>query len=279
MIAKVIAHGATREQASRRLADSMSRAELHGITTNRDFLVRVLRHPEFADGAADTSFLDRHDPSQLARPLMDGAGERAAAAAAALALQAGRRGTARALGSLPSGWRNVPAMPQHAAFEPPGGEELTVGYRFARGGLLALIEVNGVELEAPRLHACAADRVDIEIAGRRQRYRVHVDGQAVHVNTPTEQLTLRLLPRLPSVEQTGEAGSLAAPMPGAVLRVMTSVGERVSAGQALLVIEAMKMEHEIVAPDGGVVSDLKVSEGSQVQAGTVLAVIENEEDE
>jgi biotin carboxyl carrier protein len=115
--------------------------------------------------------------------------------------------------------------------------------------------------------------------GRRERYRVHADGRSIHVNTATGQVTLHLLPRHPSAAQTEEAGSLAAPMPGAVLRVMTSVGERVSAGQALLVIEAMKMEHEIVAPGTGVVSDLKVSEGSQVQAGTVLAVIDNEEDE
>jgi propionyl-CoA carboxylase alpha chain len=209
---------------------------------------------------------------------MDGAGERAAAAAAALALQAGRRATARVLGSLPSGWRNVAAATQQTAFESRGGERLIVGYRFGRDGRLALLEVNGVELEAPRVHSCRADRVDLQIAGRRERYRIHAEVRSVHVNTATEQLTLQLLPRHPSAEQAEAAGSLAAPMPGAVLRVMTSVGERVSAGQALLVIEAMKMEHEIVAPGSGVVSDLNVTEGSQVQAGTVLAVINNEED-
>ncbi len=97
MVAKVIAHGPTRADAVRLLADALARAELHGTTTNRDFLVAVLRHDEFAAGDADTSFLDRHDPAALSGSLLDDHEQQLAAAAAALALQAARREEATVL--------------------------------------------------------------------------------------------------------------------------------------------------------------------------------------
>jgi propionyl-CoA carboxylase alpha chain len=128
MVAKIVAHGATRGEAARRLADALTRAELHGMTTNRDFLVRVLRHPEFLSGDADTGFLERHD---LSAPLV--ADRRLAAAAAALAGQARRRAGTRTLRTLPSGWRNNPSQLQVTRFE----GDLEVGYRFDRAGTLA----------------------------------------------------------------------------------------------------------------------------------------------
>jgi propionyl-CoA carboxylase alpha chain len=119
MIAKVVAHGATRDEAARRLAGALARAHIHGTVTNRDFLVRVLRHPEFLSGDADTSFLGRHDPAELAAPLVDAGGVRLAAAAAALAGQATRRAAAVPGRSAPSGWRNVPSQLQTTTFEAP----------------------------------------------------------------------------------------------------------------------------------------------------------------
>ena len=174
--------------------------------------MRVLAHDEFLGGAADTGFLDRHDPAQLAAPLVAPEGLRQAAAAAALAAQAARRTAARAMPSLPSGWRNNPSGPQATAFTGPGGEELPVEYRFARDGRLATLRVQGHDLDAPRLHAASGDEVDLEIAGVRRRHRVHLgrDG-AVFVNTGDGQVDLTEAPRFPDARQAAKPGSLAVP--------------------------------------------------------------------
>jgi len=274
MIAKVIAHGATRDEAARRLADALRRSEIHGLTTNRDLLVRVLSHEEFLGGGADTGFLDRHDPAQLGAPLVAGEGLRHAAAAAALAAQAARRAGARAMPSLPSGWRNNPSVPQTTVFTGPGGEELPVEYRFARDGRLAALRVAGHDLDAPRLHGASADEVDLEIAGVRRRHHVHPgrDG-AVFVNTGDGQVDLTEAPRFPDARQAAQPGSLESPLPGRVIRVFVAAGATVEPGDPLLIVEAMKMEHEIVAPAAGPVVEMRVSEGQQVETGTVLAVI------
>jgi propionyl-CoA carboxylase alpha chain len=241
------------------LADALARAELHGMTTNRDFLVTVLRHPEFLAGGADTGFLDRHD---CTAPLV--ADARPYAAAAALAGQAARRAAARTLRTLPSGWRNNPSQLQTVAFD-----RHEVGYRFDRAGRLAELEVDGEPLAA-RLHACAPDLVDLEVDGVRRRYRVAPGA----VNTDEGQADLQELPRFPAAAAGAAAGSLTSPMPGAVVRVLVEPGATVEAGSPLLVLEAMKMEHEVVAPVAGTVTELRVSPGTQVETGALLAVIE-----
>jgi acetyl/propionyl-CoA carboxylase alpha subunit len=278
MLAKVIAHGATRGEAVRKLADALRRAELHGMTTNRDFLVNVLEHPEFAAGEADTAFLERADPERLAAPLDGADGRAAAACAAAIALQHERRASARVLGSLPSGWRNVRAQPQSVAFTAASGtsgEPLTVTYEFDRAGRLASLTVDGEPLGATTLHGASGEEVDLELDGLRRRFTVRRYGEHVYVNTARTQSAFTIVPRHPSAAaESLPTGSLTAPMPGALLRRMTTVGARVEQGQPLLVLEAMKMEHEIVAPVGGLVTELPVEQGEQVQAGAVLAIID-----
>src|SRR6185436_14220648 len=128
LLAKVIAHGATRTEAADRLAAALLRMRLHGLITNRDLLVRVLRHPDFLAGAADTSFLER---DELLAPLLGEDAERIHAVAAALAGAAARRADAAVLGFAPSGWRNNPSQLQQVAFEGRHGQ-IDVGYRWVR---------------------------------------------------------------------------------------------------------------------------------------------------
>ena len=97
------------------------------------------------------------------------------------------------------------------------------------------------------------------------------------MNTSDGQVDLTELPRFSNPSETAHAGSLASPMPGSVVRVMVAPGDSVQARQPVLVIEAMKMEHEIVAPAAGVVTELRVAEGAQVETGAVLAVIEDDQ--
>ncbi|HEY8703268.1 MAG TPA: biotin carboxylase N-terminal domain-containing protein [Gaiellaceae bacterium] len=257
LLAKVIAWAPTRDEAARKLAAALRGARIHGVQTNRDLLVAVLEHPEFLSGGVDTQFLERLDLT--VRPLFD---ERLHAAAAALAGQAARRAGAL----LPSGWRNVPSQLHRTRFE-----GFDVGYRLGHG--LAL-EVDGERIADARLHACAPDAVELETEGVRRRYEVHLVGGTAFVDSALGSSTLVELDRFPEPAEETAAGALVAPMPGAVVRVDVAPGEEVVAGQSLVVVEAMKMEHTIAAPHAGRVSAVHVEAGEQVDGGRVVVVLE-----
>jgi acetyl/propionyl-CoA carboxylase alpha subunit len=273
LLAKLIAWGETRAEAAAKLATALARARIHGVQTNRDLLVGILRHPEFGAGRTDTHFLERNPPEVLGASLVGAEGERLHALAAALALQLERRRDARVLGALPSGWRNVPSADQEQAFERRGAR-VVVAYRFAREGLRA--RVDGEPVPAPRLHAATADAIELEAGGVRRRYEVSRAGERVFVDSALGASALRALPRFAEPEDELVAGSLVAPMPGLVKQVCVAVGDRVARGDALVVLEAMKMEQVIRAPCAGRVAVLSASAGQQVEAGLVLAVIEEE---
>ncbi|MGV9216244.1 biotin carboxylase N-terminal domain-containing protein [Micromonospora sp. RB23] len=276
LLAKVIAVAPTRSEAIRALAGALARAEIHGVATNRDLLVRVLRSPEFAAGEIDTGFLDRHP--EVFAPLLAADQLSVTALAAALAGAAHRRSTAPVLAGLPSGWRNVPAGGQVTRFTGPDGE-IEVRYRLDRAGRLAewSVERDTDEHTAGpstvELVGATPDRVVLDVDGVRRSYRVHRVGSEIFVDGPDGAASLAELPRLPLPTAELAAGSLLAPLPGAVTRVHVEVGQRVAAGDLLLTLEAMKLEHPVLAPSDGVVAELPVPAGAQVQAGAVLAVI------
>ncbi|MET8251981.1 biotin carboxylase N-terminal domain-containing protein [Micromonospora sp. NPDC005197] len=289
LLAKLIAVAPTRSEAARALAGGLARAELHGVATNRDLLVRVLRSPEFAAGEIDTGFLDRHP--EVFAPLLPADRLPVAALAAALAGAAQRRTDAPVLAGLPSGWRNVPAVPQTTRFVGSNGDKIEIRYRLDRTGALAdwsstlpaddsaerpkVSDASG-SANAPTVALVEAtpDRVVLDVDGVRQAYRVHRVGSEVFVDGPDGAASLVELPRLPLPTAAVAAGSLLAPLPGAVTRVHVQVGQRVTAGDPLLTLEAMKLEHPVLAPTDGVVTELPVPAGGQVRTGTVLAVID-----
>ncbi|GAB3074401.1 biotin carboxylase N-terminal domain-containing protein [Micromonospora schwarzwaldensis] len=290
MLAKLVAWAPTRAEAARALAGALARAELHGVATNRDLLVRVLRSGEFAAADVDTGFLDRHP--EVFAPLLPADQLPLAALAAALAGAAARRAAAPVLAGLPSGWRNVPAVPQVTRFTTPDGD-LEIRYRLTRTGTLAEWERRGpfstpgveqgppvnTEPEPPvELVSAEPDRVVLDVDGVRRAFRVHRVGSSVFVDGPDGATSLTELPRLPRPTAELPAGSLLAPLPGAVTRVHVEVGQRVAAGDLLLTLEAMKLEHPVLAPADGVVAELPVAPGGQVETGAVLAVVDPEED-
>jgi propionyl-CoA carboxylase alpha chain len=271
MLAKVIAWAPTRGEAAGRLAAALAGAQVHGLTTNRDLLVRALRHPEFLAGRTDTAFFDRIGLGTLAAPLAGPEQVGLAVLAAALAGAAARRRDARVLGGLPSGWRNVPSQPQRAAFE-VGGETVEVGYRRTRDGLLVEGRNDVVLVSA------TPDEVVLEVAGVEHRLRTFgAESPDVDVDGDGWSVSLRTLPRFPDAAAAVAEGSLIAPMPGTVVAVHVTEGDAVEAGRPLLVLEAMKMQHPVVATVSGVLRSLSVVPGAQVDAGTVLAVIDQEE--
>jgi acetyl/propionyl-CoA carboxylase alpha subunit len=273
MIAKVIAHAPTRGEAAAILAAALRAAQIDGLRTNRDFLVRLLEDPAFLRGEFDTHFLGRPAADALRAPLLDDSEVRAAVAAAALAGQAERRVAARVQHTIPSGWRNNPSQDQVVEYA-LGDRTLNVTYRVDRDGTLASLAVDGEALPTPRLVHASRDAVALELAGVRRAYSVRRSGAEVHVSAPAGQCDVRELPRYPDPAAHAAAGSLLAPMPGKVVRVDVAAGDSVASGQPLLVLEAMKMEHEIVAPAGGTVSSLPVRVGDQVDAGALLAAID-----
>ncbi|MCW0215589.1 MAG: biotin/lipoyl-binding protein [Pseudonocardia sp.] len=272
MLAKVIAHGRTRLDAARTLARALRRAELHGVTTNRDLLVGILGEEEFLAGRTDTGYLSRHDPAELGSPAGGGVRQ---AAAAALAAQAANRASARVLGGLPSGWRNVGGTPQRAVYT-LGERTLEVTYRLSRHGRDLDLRVDGAPLgESVRLLSASPEAVGLEIDGVRRSYAVHRVPGWSFVDGADGSAALAEVPRFADPNAVAHAGSLLAPMPGSVVRVLAEAGAEVTAGQALVVLEAMKMEHTVAAPVDGRVAEVNVSPGDQVDTGQVLAVVED----
>jgi propionyl-CoA carboxylase alpha chain len=280
MLAKVISWAPTRSAAIRRLSSGLAAATIAGPVTNRDLLIDVLRHPEFAAGRADTSLLDGYDyagllPSERVCQL--------SAAAAAAAVAAGNRHEAKFGGSIPGGWRNVPSQPQRTSFTGPRGR-IDTSYRWL--GSQICIDGAGADEPLATTHAIEPDpsggsggsstrasTVWLETTGVRYRFNVTRADQDLWVDSPLGSVKLSLIDRLPAPERIAETGSLIAPMPGNVTKVAAVVGDPVTAGQLVLVIEAMKMEHQILAPTSGVLAELRVSQGTQVNAGDVLAIV------
>ncbi len=296
LLAKVIAWAPTRAEAARVLASALARAQIHGVTTNRDLLVRVLRHQAFRDGGVDTGFLDRHPEvfapllSSIDGASMDGAsmdGAKLSCLASALAGAAARRSASGQ--RAPLGWRNVGGIPQVMAYDGPSGP-VEVAYRFDRAGNLASWAVRSADREDagvpgvsaatdPEAHPPVAvvsatpEQVSLDVNGVRLDFAVHRVGALTFVDSTEGSVTLTELPRFPVGEPDTIEGSLLAPMPGAIGRVLVTPGQRVAAGELLLTLEAMKLEHPIHAPADGVVSSLPVGTGTQVDTGTVLVII------
>ncbi|MFE7010751.1 acetyl/propionyl/methylcrotonyl-CoA carboxylase subunit alpha [Streptomyces sp. NPDC057651] len=254
MLAKVVAHAPTRAEALRKLAGALERAVVHGPVTNRELLVRSLRHDEFIAGGADTGFYDRH-LAALTAPSPDPY----APLAAALADAHGR--------SRFGGWRNVASQPQvkHYRTEPDGAER-EVRYRHTRDGLAA----DGVRVVRATLAL-----VVLEVDGVVRKFYVAAHGERVYVNGAA----LTALPRLPEPVARQEPGSLLAPMPGTVVRLAEGLAEgvTVAAGQPLIWLEAMKMEHRITAPASGTLTALHAAPGRQVEVGALLAVVQEDQ--
>jgi acetyl-CoA carboxylase biotin carboxylase subunit len=270
MLAKVVVHAQTREEAIQKMLGALAGLAAEGLTTNREFLMRVLSHPAFAAGQTHTHFIDEHlagAPEDPRRPER----ERWAAVAGNMAGRAARLAGRRLLPTLVSGFRNNRFAREHVEYRLLD-RHVRVDYTARADGAL---EVSLDQNE----HVVR----DIAVAGRsvafedergvRRRFRVSARGDHFHVHTREGSFTLVELPRFPERETVLAPGACVAPMPGKVVKVLVAEGAHVAAGDLLVVLEAMKMEHSVKAPEEGVVSEILVSEGEQVEAEAVLVVV------
>jgi 3-methylcrotonyl-CoA carboxylase alpha subunit len=265
MIAKLIVHGATREQALARLDEALAQVHIVGLATNVQFLRHVVRSPSFAQADLDTALIPREQAVLFAQepvglPL-------AAAAAIAQALLNERAQEGSEPFSRRDGWRSHGLTVRRFAFEfrgAPAEAQLT----YLHDGALSMTigNVTG-SLRFKR----TGDTIDIDFAGQRITASVYASGETDHVFTPrgaTQILAIDLLAH--AGEGEADTGRLTAPMPGKVVSFSVKAGDKVNKGQALAVMEAMKMEHTILAPADGTVAELLYAPGDQVAEGAEL---------
>ncbi|UUZ61258.1 ATP-binding protein [Nocardioides sp. B-3] len=265
MIAKVVVHAPTREQALRQLAGALAKAQLHGPVTNRDLLVNLLRDPVLIDAQMHTTWLDGADSATLAAP-PGGSGTVALSGfAAAIALAERARAARPVQQRIPAGFRNVVAQPQLTRFQ-HGDEELDVRWFGGRS-------FTSAELEGVTVLEAGPEVVRLDADGVQRTFTVHTDADRVDVESSLGHVALRRTPRFVDPADRVVAGSLLAPMPGSVIAVRAALGDVVAEGQPILVMEAMKMQHTIAAPYAGTLTELPAAAGQQVEAGAVLAVV------
>jgi propionyl-CoA carboxylase alpha chain len=281
LLAKVIAHAPTRTEAALRLALALSRLRVRGVVTNRDFLVGALRHPEFLAGRATTQFVARTDVASSRRP--EPSELALAATAATLSGVACRRAASRVLPTHGVGWHTgvLPPARRQFRFE---DQDITVIYQAQRNGTYVL-RVEGPlfdedpEFSAPRIVRVMCwelESLELDVNGVRTTAHVALADQTWWVMTVLGDLALAELPTFPEPEAIEVAGGLLAPMPGRVIAVAIEEGSDIAAGDVLVIIEAMKMEHRITAPRDGRVTHVAVSVGDQVSGGDVVIVIDEE---
>ncbi len=270
MLAKVISWAPSREQAIRQLAGALRRARIHGVTTNRDQLLAILANERFVAGEVSTALLDEIAlPEATTDPVV-----LMAAAATHLADIAAARTTHR---GVAAGWRNVPSQLHRVRLEVDGVEH-DVGWR---SWPPEFPELGGLAAPTP---AGPSWRVAVTLDGRTR----HTGGlieqappgrpRRVFVDTPDRSAAVLVLPRFTDPAAAHATGSLLAPMPGTVVSVLAAPGDTVEAGQPVLVLEAMKMQHTVAAPTAGTVTEIPVEPGRQVAAGDLLAVVSEGEE-
>jgi len=265
MVAKVIVHGDTRAQALARLDDALAQTHIIGLTTNVQFLRHVLQSPSFAQANLDTGLIPRE-----AGVLFNQEHVGLALAAAADVVQTlldERAAEGNDPFSKTDGWRSHGVFTRRFAFE-FAGEQVQAGLTYLHDGALFLSvgETTGV-LE----FAATPAGIDLSFAGQRALVTVYRQGELAHIHTAqgaTRIIAVDLL--LHAGEAPAEVGRLTAPMPGKVVSFAVKAGDRVQRGQALAVMDAMKMEHTIAAPIDGVVEELLYAPGDQVVEGAEL---------
>ena len=280
MLAKVIGFGATRSDAAAELATCLEGLRVAGVPTNRDSLAATLRSPAFLAGDTTTAFLDEHP--EVTAPLLDRDELSRHVVAAALGLAEQER-VGKPWATLgPAGWRNVPAVPEVRRFgyaDGPDDRVLEVHYLRDRTGVTVTL---GGDVDDPGLPGqlrvtrtrADGDRVTLEVDGLSSVYQVRRAGEWVLVTGLGRTTAFRVLSRYADASEQGHDHGLATPVPGTVTQVLVAPGVAVAAGDTLVILEAMKMEHRIKADADGVVAEVRVEVGDSVDAHHVVAVLE-----
>ena len=265
MLAKIISYAPNRVDAAGKLAKALESAHIGGVKTNRDFLVNCLKTKEFLDGDTTSDFIERVKPS---RKLEINQSEiEHASAIAAMWMQQQNRNNSNVAKFMPSGWTNGRLPNQKVTFE---FENTEYDFEYKQKRDQKFLFSNDKEAF---IYSSDENGIDMNFDGKRHYSRVTVSKNNILVHMPFGDVMLQLKPRfkMPGTEVT--IGGLIAPMPGKVIDVKVKKGKKVKAGDTLVILEAMKMEHSIKAAENGTVSELLISVNDQVENGALLMVV------
>ena len=276
MLAKLVVYGSTRASALRRLQQALAEVEIAGVTSNVGFLRRLAASRAFAGAELDTRLIERNS-KELFEEKPVGVELLAAAAFAEIAEEERvARDRAAASGDPYSPWHRVDGWrlneESHHDFVFLEEEAKTYSVRllFLETGLRIRVNGRTLELSGERL---PDGRLLVRLDGRVFKARAVREGDDWHVFCEGDYRRLSLKQELAGAGDDANGGSLSAPMPGRVIKVLTAAGAKVARGQALLILEAMKMEHTIVAPADGVVKEIHYGAGEQVLEGAELITL------
>ncbi|MFY8104558.1 MAG: biotin/lipoyl-containing protein, partial [Ramlibacter sp.] len=270
MIAKLIVHGATRAQALARLDEALAQTQIVGLATNVQFLRHVVRSESFARANLDTALIPREAAVLFHQQTVSLPLAAAAAVARTLLDEAALAGADPF--SRRDGWRSHGEAVRRFEFE-FAGERASASLTYRHAGDLHLAVGDAVGEIA--FEADGASGIDLRFAGLRERITVHTQGETDHVFTARGAAAIVSLDLLAHAgEGEADGGGLTAPMPGKVVSTAVKAGDRVAKGQALAVMEAMKMEHTIAAPADGMVAEVLYAPGDQVAEGAELLKLE-----
>jgi 3-methylcrotonyl-CoA carboxylase alpha subunit len=268
MVAKLIVHGQTREEALARLDEALAQTRIVGLSTNVQFLRHVVRSPSFAQANLDTALIPREaavlfKQEPVGFPM-------AAAAAIAQTLLAEKAAEGDDPFSRRDGWQTHGVTQRRFEFEFQG-EPAKATLTYLHDGVLQL---SVGEVAGPLVFSKVEKGIDIQFAGQRLTAEVFTQGEVDHVFTARGATQITAIDLLAHAGEThAEGGRLTAPMPGKVVSFAVKAGDKVSKGQPLAVMEAMKMEHTIAAPADGTVLELLYLPGDQVTEGSELLKI------
>ena len=268
MVAKLIVHGQTREEALARMDEALAQTRIVGLNTNVQFLRYVVRSPSFAEANLDTALIPREEAVLFKQEPVGLSLAAASAIAQTLLAEQASEGTDPF--SRRDGWQTHGVTQRPFEFDFKGeSAKATLSYGHDGALQLAVGDVSG-----PLVFAKSAQGIDIQFAGQRLTTTVYTQGEVDHVFTARGATQITAIDLLAHAgESHAEGGRLSAPMPGKILSFSVKAGDKVTKGQPLAVMEAMKMEHTIAAPADGVVEELMYAPGDQVTEGSELLKI------
>ena len=266
MLAKVIAKGKNRTDAANKLALALQSLHIGGVTTNRDFLVASLRSKQFHKGQTTSDFIEKAKPQRSV--ILKGQQLEQAVTAAALWIQGENRNNASLLKEAPSGWRNSRLPRQKISFE-YSDKEINVTYKANRDSSFDLNEnTKAIILQ------WTTTGIDLEVNNTRFFSKVTRKNDDLVVHGPWGDALLKILPRFTLPGSELQAGGLVAPMPGKVIDLKVKVGSKVKKGDTLVILEAMKMEHQVKAIEDGKVSQVLIKKDDQLENGALLMIVD-----
>ncbi len=268
MLAKLIAHGATREEAIRKLCYALRRLSIQGVTTNQEFLLRLLEHAEFNNGNAHTGFIAEHlaELTNVEEAELD----RASIIAAALYWQNFWQTSDALMTNLPPSYRNNSYRNPSLKLQ-ISNQEVAVLWRHITGNQF---EVSALDSTVQaQIFSFDLRHIRIVIDGVQRSFRLTEVGDQLYVHSALGSRMITRLPRYPEVQAATEQGSITSPMPGLVAKIFVSVGQSVKAGDPLLILEAMKMEQTMRAAMDGIIETIRVAEGEVVGPGAMLITL------